>query len=228
MADWKVIILSRKPENCRCLIASILKNEPTLDLSRIIIAADGPREQWEQMDPRPTILYMGDKPFVFSRNANAGIALADSDVILMNDDTELMTPKGFTNLSLYAQNPTIGIVSPMVKGPCSKRRDFVAFVAVYISKRTQEKVGLLDERFVKYGYEDNDYCLRVKQAGLNIEVCSGCVVNHYHPDRSTFHGENNLYDGDNMVAFDRKYKIHRKYTWPEHLAQLTDEEKKLQ
>lgn len=70
---WKVVILSRKPSNVEPLIESLLKNEPQLALKDIILVADGPVEQWEQMPNRPTLIYQGDKPFVFARNANIGI-----------------------------------------------------------------------------------------------------------------------------------------------------------
>ena len=215
----KVVTLSRNATNVKLLIESILKNEPGFDLADFIVVADGPVEQWEQLSPRPTIL-QGEQPFVFARNANIGIRHANSDVILMNDDTELVTFRGFTNLS---QAERRGITSAKIDGYGAVYVDhFCAFVCVFIPKLTQERVGLLDERFVLYGYEDDDYCRRVRQQSLPINLCGECVVKHYHPDRSTFHGEGGLYAGDNMVAFDKKWGIKREYIWPEHLEQIKE------
>jgi GT2 family glycosyltransferase len=45
---------------------------------------------------------------------------------------------------------------------------------------TYATLGPLDERFVGYGFEDNDYCARVFEAGLKIGIWDGCVVDHAH------------------------------------------------
>lgn len=37
---------------------------------------------------------------------------------------------------------------------------------------------MLDETFVDHGYEDNDYCHRVKQAGLELALHDGCYLDH--------------------------------------------------
>lgn len=77
-------------------------------------------------------------------------------------------------------------------------RHMVPFVAVYIRRAVIDKVGLLEERFCGtvaveshgsmgfqrerqidvYGGEDDDYCYRVRQAGLKIAVHNRCVVEH--------------------------------------------------
>jgi GT2 family glycosyltransferase len=54
----------------------------------------------------------------------------------------------------------------------------VCFVAVLIPARTLATVGLLDEEFVTYGYEDDSYCYRVRRAGLKIGIHDGCFVDH--------------------------------------------------
>ena len=54
----------------------------------------------------------------------------------------------------------------------------VCFVCVYIPRTTIERVGLLDERYVDYGSEDDDYCLSVRKAGLKIGIHDGCYVEH--------------------------------------------------
>ena len=68
----------------------------------------------------------------------------------------------------------------------------VCFVAAYIPKRTIEAVGLLDERFIHYGYEDLDYrCVRIRRAGLKIGIHDGCFVDHGTFCVSTFRGAAN-------------------------------------
>ena len=53
--------------------------------------------------------------------------------------------------------------------------------------RYLERVGLLDERFDCYGGDDDDYCYRVRKAGLKIGIFDGCFVDH-STLTSTFRG----------------------------------------
>lgn len=48
------------------------------------------------------------------------------------------------------------------------------FACVYIPRRTLTRVGLLSEEFVSY-FEDADYCLRIRDAGLRV-LCHGDVA----------------------------------------------------
>ena len=213
----RVVTLSRKPDNVLNLLRWLrLKDNPNIG---VVVVTDGPKEQWVCLPP-DVYQVEGITPFVFARNANKGIEAAGGDVILCNDDTELLTEGGFTRLS---QSPKNAITVPRIDGPgdWTKGKE-PPFVCVFIPKQVQDAVGLLDERFTKYGYEDNDYCRRVYLAGLTIHKEHGCLVKHNHPSCSTFHGPNNFYTGDNMVAFDRKWGIKREYVWPEHLEQVKE------
>ncbi len=49
--------------------------------------------------------------------------------------------------------------------------------ALLLTKEVIKKVGLLDERFFLY-YEDADYCMRARQAGLRLLVVPGARVLH--------------------------------------------------
>lgn len=121
-------------------------------------------------------------------------------VVLLNDDALLKTPGGFTRLAeLAAQHEDIGIIAPvtnvtgqplqMPKGVGLRQVPHIAFVCVYIPRRTIERVGMLDERYaIDYGVEDRDYCEAVNRAGLKV-----CVYDHVFVDHaslvSTFRGD---------------------------------------
>jgi GT2 family glycosyltransferase len=125
-----------------------------------------------------------------------------------------------------SQSERTGITSAKIDGVGAWRADvFAAFVCVFIPKEVQDKIGLLDERFIRYGFEDNDYCERLRATGMSISRLDDCVVAHFHPDRSSFHGPNGNYQGDNLVIYDQKYGIKREYTWPEHWEQLAELQK---
>jgi GT2 family glycosyltransferase/trans-aconitate methyltransferase len=57
--------------------------------------------------------------------------------------------------------------------------DRVAFFCVILKRELLVKVGFLDERFDPGNFEDDDYCLRTKKAGLKIAYCSDVFVHHY-------------------------------------------------
>jgi N-terminal domain of galactosyltransferase len=210
-----IVIPSCKPLNYGPCVESILKNQPGITPDKIIVVLDG----CEKLG-FPVTYIEGVKPFIFARNVNLGIKQAAGDVILLNDDTELVTRNGFTLLS---QSERTGITSAKIDGAGYWRADkFCAFVAVFIPKEVFDKVGLLDERFIRYGFEDTDYCDRLRAAHMSISRLDDCVVKHYHPSRSSFHGPNGNYRGDNLVIYDQKYGIKREYTWPEHWEQLAE------
>jgi len=153
---------------------------------RIIVVDDG-------LDHKPdgATYVAGIKPFCFSRNANIGIrAAGEDDVVLLNDDALLRTPGGFTLLQREAkEHPEYGLIAattnnvgnpnqlPQGKGLRAERR-MVCFVCVLIPRLTLDIVGGLDERFIAYGHDDDDYCLRVRLARFRIGIHDGCFVDH--------------------------------------------------
>lgn len=199
-----IIIPSKNIDNLRSCVKAIRELDPEVkiiavdDSLRIMGFVYGP-------SPRKRSLYSipGVKPFCFARNVNLGIKAAGSDdVVILNDDALLETPGGFTgmqaawrkHIQFFPHRPEFGIVSAATNNtgnPNQAVQDIdprafhiredsrmVCFVAVFIPRSTIDKVGLLDESFIGYGYEDDDYCLRVRQAGLKIGIFDGCVVDH--------------------------------------------------
>lgn len=193
--SFSVIIPSKNADNLRPCIEAIWGQEE--DENRIIAVDDGidmPEHQWGDILRVP-----GEKPFIFARNVNLGIrAAGNDDVFLVNDDALLQTPNGLSKIAeLAVDHPEFGLISASCNNvgntrqyqrvcPCCHRPEdtlredprMVCFVCVFIPRSTIEKVGLLDERFVGYGFDDDDYCLRVRRAGLKIGIYDGCYVDH--------------------------------------------------
>lgn len=113
-------------------------------------------------------------------------------VIVLNDDALLTTPGGFTALAAVAKDhPEYGVIAAACDNTGNPnqrpkgiglREDprMVCFVCVYIPRRTIERVGLLDERYVGYGMDDDDYCFSVRKAGLKVGIFDHCIVDHRH------------------------------------------------
>lgn len=183
-----IVILSKTVENLVPCVRAIREMEAG-NGPRIIVVDDGVAKTDLGL---PGVHWVpGTKPFIFARNANLGIrAAAGGDVILLNDDALLKTWRGFTAMADFASaHPEYGVVaatSNSVGNPAQQPHNIglrdeprmVCFVCVFLPRRTIDQVGLLDERFVGYGMDDDDYCLRVRQAGLKLGIWDGCFVDH--------------------------------------------------
>jgi len=203
MNQFSVVIPSRNVSNLILCAEAVRKCEPD---ARIIIMDDGLGLDWlPRPDLMPALGHICPKPFIFARNCNIGIGLAErDDVVLLNDDALLTTPGGFSAIQKTAhEHPEYGVISAAcnnvgnraqnLRPGCRLRGDLqmVCFVAAYIPRATIDKVGLLDEDLIGYGYDDDLYCRRVRDAGLKIGVHDGGFVDHskLHP---TFRGLPNV------------------------------------
>lgn len=192
MNNLSVIIPSKTLENFRACSEAVSTLDPRV---KIILVNDG-------IDPVPNGTYVaqGEKPFIFARNVNIGIQHAhEDDVVILNDDAILKTPRGLTLLQEAAdEHPEFGIIASTtncVGNPNQYPKNVglredprqVCFVCVFIPRTTIDRVGLLDEIYTGYGLDDDDYSLRVRNAGLKIGIHDGCFVDHLSL-KSSFRG----------------------------------------
>jgi GT2 family glycosyltransferase len=199
VAPFSVVILSAHAPNLVACVRSLLENERSLCPERIVVVDDGARTGAEPL--LPGVRWVpGERPFVFARNANLGLRASASNVFLWNDDALLLTPGGLLAMhERVSARPEIGLCSAAIHGivgnpnqvPRSggelRREDhMLCFVSVYLPERVYAAVGPLDERFRGYGYEDNDYSSRVRQAGFQLAVFDGCIADHSGHLPSTF------------------------------------------
>jgi len=203
-----IIIPSKTISNLGPCVEAVRRHEPTARIIVIDDGLEGPLETWQDWDGKLEIM-PGIKPFSFARNVNLGIVAAgDDDVIVLNDDALLETPGGLSVLQRAAQeHPGFGLISSTTNitgNPAQRPAGIglreeprtVAFICVLLPRRTIESVGPMDEQFGGltpagrpiYGFCDNDYCRRVRNAGLKIGIHDGCFVDHGSL-RSAFRGD---------------------------------------
>lgn len=193
MSSLSVVIPTKTLSNFLPCAEAVRQHEPE---ARIICVDDG----LETRSVEGCTYLDGIKPFVFSRNVNIGLrAAGEDDCVILNDDAVLRTPNGFTLLQQAANHTEFGVIASttnMVGNINQQPRGIglredsrmVCFIAVLLPRRTIDRVGLLDERFTAYGFEDDDYCYRVRQAGLKIGILDDCFVDHASL-KSTFRGD---------------------------------------
>jgi GT2 family glycosyltransferase len=195
---FSVIIPSRTLSNLGPCVAAVQVNEPDLPLRQIVVVDDDETGKVTHFCEFNGLTRVeGRKPFIFSRAINSGILTAlemkvDLEgFILLNDDALLQTERGFTLLHVATvRDLSLGIVASACsnvgnpnqwpRGTERVRYDprMVCFVSVYIPRSTVEAIGLLDEEFIGYGFEDDSYCLRLRRAGFSIGIHDGCVTDH--------------------------------------------------
>lgn len=191
-----IIILSRHAERARAVIECITATHSRQYEYSVIVVNDGFSPG--ALDGYPcTRVVDGKKPFNFSRNVNIGIGSAHitSDILLLNDDVTVVTENAISALADVAHSrPTIGIVSPVFnrreRNPRQRwgvltgneawieTEHTLTFAACYLKRTMIDRIGLLDERFHGYGYEDNDYCMRAWQAGFELAIRPQVLMMH--------------------------------------------------
>lgn len=144
----------------------------------------------------------------FAGGMNQGIRLADGEFIILLNNDILASPNWLENLiKPMIENSEIGLVGPItncsgneqcvsfegmdknnyvdfIKNYLERQKGEVyftnrlAFFCVAISKSALEKIGLLDENFGIGWFEDDDYCLRMINAGYKIVITEDCFIYH--------------------------------------------------
>lgn len=129
-------------------------------------------------------------PFNFAQRVNQGIKSAKGEYfVILNDDTE--PHPGWLENMIHANN-TLGpglVGARCQEGGCSNRQARGEGEAIYskytlnmfallIPRRIYDIIGPLDERFIYYGGEDDDYTLRAHRHKIKTIVSAGYVIHH--------------------------------------------------
>ncbi len=193
---YGVVILSRYPEYAQRLIASAKRFHKHLPPILVV------RDRNEATYRDDAFVVDGQQPFVYARNANIGfLFFGKMDVVLCNDDLEIVEDDFFPRLhSISAKWPRCGLLSPLIDGgvgnplqrypfgvappplkiPALFRIDTgtVCFPCVLIRRLLIDKIGPLDENFTGYGFDDDDYCIRTREAGFWTMITTQLRVKH--------------------------------------------------
>ncbi len=139
---------------------------------------------------------------------NDGIKLAQGRyIVLLNNDTLVPAGWLDRLLRLFDEQPEVGLVGPVTNSAGNEQRielaglternyeeiagayierqkgmwfttEKLGFFCVAMRRTLPEKIGYLDEKFGIGMFEDDDYCVRAKKAGLSLAVVEDCFVYH--------------------------------------------------
>lgn len=165
-------------------------------------------ERVERRDKRIRII-RNETNLGFAGGNNVGIAAATGEyIILLNNDTYVTRGWVRDLVRPLVQDARIGLAGPLTNmigneqkinvhygdmqemaqvGRRFVRRhlrqrfvtDNLAFFCVAMSRKTVDRVGLLDDAYGLGFFEDDDYCRRVRKAGLEIVVADDVFVHHH-------------------------------------------------
>jgi GT2 family glycosyltransferase len=180
----------------------------------------------------------------FARANNQGIDLTSGEhLVLLNNDT-VVPPGWLTRLLRHLGDPAVGIVGPVTNFVGNEARvqpgyqswiemerfaqrhtwehdnliadiHMLAMFCVAMRREIYERVGPLDEQFGIGMFEDDDYSLRVRQAGLRVICAADVFVHHFGQAAFGKLIESGHYDGlfnENRQKYETKWNT----VWTPH------------
>jgi len=186
MIETSIIIPTHNDRECvkKC-IDSVIKYT---DNYEIIFVLDDSVTFQKELEKYGKVICVNN-PYVFAHRVNTGIKNSKADYIcILNDDT-VVSKDWLVKMIKANKQLGVGLVGVKTRrqgcSNCdayleggSKYTNFtINMFATLIPRRVLDVVGLLDERFIYYGGEDEDYGLRVTRHGFKNIVSDGYV---YH------------------------------------------------
>jgi GT2 family glycosyltransferase len=202
-----VVIPSKTDAYLGQLLVSMENSEPG-STAGVIVGDNGLSDEFKQQWPQVTFISIPQPfVFAKAINIMVALAMTghrvgdndEPDIFVLNDDTEIKTVHWRAILRAMLDEHRAdgyGMIACQIDGgvgndeqSLEKNGQYdlgqivdseknICFVAVLIPAAAWQKIGPLDETFVGYGFDDDDYNRRCKAAGFKCGVAGGVVVQH--------------------------------------------------
>ena len=199
-------------------------------------------QEWATHEPRLKLV-LNDKNLGFSAGNNTGLAAATGDyLVMLNNDTVVTRGWALSLLRHFQQNTQLGLLGPatnhigneskvpvhysdLADMPAAARQwtlrhmgqlypmRTLAFFCVMLPRTVFDKVGPMDEQFGRGFFEDDDYCRRIEQQGLEM-ACADDVLVHHRLSASFAKVKNT--EREELFARNKAYYESKWGTWEPH------------
>jgi len=198
-----IIVLSyNHPDLIKLTLDSLIKDSLYPNLEIIVVDNASNSETIKLLKTYPQIkLILNKENYGFAKGNNIGLKASTGEYLILLNNDVVVTPGWVSRLLFHCQKPNIGLVGPVTNsigneakidfdltnyqnytylhwGQTLEVKNIAAFCWI-MSRQTYQKIGELDERFGRGMFEDDDYCYRVKQSGLNILIADDVFVYHF-------------------------------------------------
>ncbi len=102
---------------------------------------------------------------------------------------------------------------PVTKIPSMEQQaDWLSGGNMSFRRTAIERVGEFDTEYGTYGFDDVDYCLRIRQAGYKLRVIPGLTVDHYPSGKNRISLSEHIYEQERRrVYFVKKFIGHKRF-----------------
>lgn len=154
--------------------------------------------------PQEIVILQTNKEFSYPSGVNRGIrASTTNNIVLLNDDCFVKDKWLSSMLSLADSKPRVGIVGSKLLRPNGRILDTGAYISLngesvplisqpeiahivmgymecglLIRRKTITDIGMFDEAYRPFLYEDADFCYRARSRGWEIYYCPDSQVYH--------------------------------------------------
>lgn len=186
-------------------VESLLQHTQSLPFQLIIVdnaSTDGTSDYLTSLAPRLHSAGVQWTPILNQKNLgvapawNQGLRACKADEITILNNDILVTENWVEGLRHSIQKHHLALSCPYaINGALdydlnTRSRRFTrrnknriweeySFCAFYMPRSTFDQIGFFDEGFLIGGFEDNDYCYRIKKAGLRYGVTGASFVHHF-------------------------------------------------
>lgn len=200
-----IILTYNNPVLSKQSIDSVLTNSFYPNMEVIVVDNASQKETVEILKKYQNTanvkLILNKENYGFAKGNNIGLQQATGDYLILLNNDVLVTPGWISRLLFYAALPKIGLVGPVTNSIGNEARVNAKYetASLYTSQHWGEtlclrnlaafcwieprsvyqKIGGLDEIFGRGMFEDDDYCFRVKKAGLEILCTDDTFIHHY-------------------------------------------------
>jgi len=221
-----IIIPIRYREDLTRVCLDSIKNYTTVPYELILVQEGKDKNLTVLLKSYQTKFIQNKEPKGFAGAMNTGLTLAEGDYYcFLNNDT-VTTPnwleeimKGFDDREVGLVTPTFGATESKQHIDYNKGQQFdyiddplsLMGVCFVISKECMNKIGKWDESLGLGGGDDNDICLRIKNAGYKLVIARKSYIYHYGSASFRELFKNDV-DYSKKFAVDQFRKIEKKYS----------------